>query len=196
MKRAPNKIIKQMQKTDAQLISDYLKGQGPAFACLVERHLKGTYNFVWRIVGNQEEAQDITQETFVKTWQNLKKYRASQNFRTWLFCIARNTAIDWLRKKKNFVFSDFQDEEGNNILTEKLADPSPLPDELLVRAENQNILDEALNQLSPIYREVLVLRFNDHFSFKEIASVLKKPTNTVKSRHRRALIALKKILTN
>lgn len=183
-----------MQKTDAQLISDCLKGEESAFACILERHLKPTYNFIYRLVGNQEETKDIAQETFVKVWQNLKKYRGSQNFRTWLFTIARNTAIDWLRKKKNFVFSDFEDQEGNNILTDRLADTSALPDELIAKAENQKTLAEALSKILTIYREVLVLRYNDHFSFKEIADVLQKPTNTVKSRHRRALVALKKIL--
>ena len=67
-----------MQKTDSQLISDYLKGEDSAFTCLLERHLKPTYNFICRLVGNLQDVQDITQDTFVKTWQNLKKYRPNR----------------------------------------------------------------------------------------------------------------------
>ena len=93
-----------MEITDKQLIDDYLNGNDAAFALLVQRQINPVYNFVYRLVRNTQDAEDITQETFVKMWKNLKRYNQDQNFKTWLFTIARNTAIDSLRKKKSFVF--------------------------------------------------------------------------------------------
>ena len=99
------------------------------------------------------------------------------------------------KKKKAVPFSAFENDEGDNILINTLTDPSPLPDELLERAEVKQWLVLAMTKLAPKYRMVLFLRYNDHFTFKEIAESLAEPLNTVKSRHRRALIMLKKLLT-
>lgn len=101
-----------------------------------------------------------------------------------------------LRKKKSLLFSDFENDDGGNSLTESLSDSEPLPDEIFAKAEEKNILDNALAELSPAHREVLFLHYNELFTFDEIGKVLGKSLNTVKSRHRRALMKLRKILKN
>lgn len=90
----------------------------------------------------------------------------------------------------------FENEEGENVLTETLADPSPLPDEIVARADAGEKLRLAMELLVPKYRTVLYLRYNDHFAFREIAETLNEPLHTIKSRHWRALIMLKKLLTD
>jgi len=181
--------------SDEKLIADYLvNGQTSSFNQLIKKYLKPVYNFVYRLSGNKEEASDITQEIFLKVWRNIKKYKMGQSFRAWLFAIARNATIDWLRKKKTFVFSDFEDAEGNNFLTDTLADPSPLANELIIKSERKKLVRQALESIPLAYREVLFLRYNDHFTFQEIGQATGKPLNTVKSQHARALIMLQKRL--
>jgi len=143
---------------------------------------------------NKQAAEDITQETFIKVWKKIKKYNPDKNFKTWLFTIARNTAIDWLRKKRNLVFSNFENNEGENYLENELVDPNPLPDKILTQTEDQEFVEKLLQQLAPIYREVLILRYNNDLTFEEIAEILDKPLDTVKSQHRRALIILRKLI--
>jgi RNA polymerase sigma-70 factor (ECF subfamily) len=183
-----------MEMDDQQLIADYISGDDAAFSILVKRHMQSIYNFSMRIAGNPQNAEDITQETFLKVWRNIKKYRPEQSFRSWIFTIAHNTAIDFLRKKKQLVFSDFENEEGNNMLEDTLQDPALLPDELAARAQDQQLLAGLVAQLSPIYQEVLLLYYNEQLTFDEIGRILGKPLDTVKSQHRRALLALRKLL--
>ncbi len=185
-----------MNRSDKQLIIDYLAGDEGAFEALIKSYLKPIYSFVYRYVGDEQEAEDITQEVFVKVWRNLKKFDQNKNFKTWIFSIAKNTSIDWLRKKKAIPFSNFENEEGENILIETLANPAPLPNEILERIGITETLNAVMNQLIPKNRMVLFLRYNDHFTFREIAEVLGEPLNTIKSRHRRALILLRKLFTN
>ncbi len=166
------------------------------FIELLNQHLKPVYNFVYRIVRNKEDAEDISQDTFFKVWKNLQKYDARESFKTWLFAIARNTAIDHLRKKKSFVFSDLAGEEDDSRFEESIADPSPIPDEIFAMAEKKKMLEEMLSKISPIYRQVLLLRYQNGLTFEEIGKVLKKTLNTVKSQHRRGLSLLKKLLTD
>lgn len=184
-----------LNNTDKQLISNYLAGDEKSLEVLIKRYLKPIYSFVYRYVGNSQDAEDITQEVFVKIWRNLKKFDQNKSFKTWIFSIAKNTSIDWLKKKKAMPFSNFENEEGKNVLIETLTDPAPLPNEIFERAGIAKMLNTAMDQLTPKYRMVLFLRYNDHFNFREIAEALGEPLNTVKSRHRRALILLKKLIT-
>jgi len=183
-----------LERSDEKLVSQYLKGDEKSLEILIKRYLKPIYSFVYRYIGNAQDAEDITQDTFIKAWRHLKRFKPQKKFKTWIFTIAKNTAIDFLKKKKDIPFSQFENEEGENIITETLADTSPLPSEPLEHQDVSRILSEAMGKLSPKYRTVLFLRYNDHFTFREIAEVLSEPLHTVKSRHRRTLIQLKKLL--
>jgi len=184
-----------MNRLDEQLIFDYLKGDEESLELLVQKYLKTIYSFTYRYVGNRQDAEDVMQEVFVKVWRNLKKFDQQKSFKTWIFAIAKNTALDRLKKKKVIPFSYFENERGENMITETLIDPSPLPDELLEKASMAQILTSAMEKLLPKYRMVLFLRYNDHFTFREIGESLGEPLHTVKGRHRRALILLKELIS-
>jgi len=188
-------LLSRMDHSDQHLIANYLAGNEKSLETLFGRYLKPIYSFVYRYVGNGQDADDIAQDVFVKVWRNLKKFDQQKSFKTWIFAIAKNTAFDHLKKKKAIPFSEFENEEGENTLTETLADPSPLPTELLERAGMGQILTSAMEMLAPKYRMVLFLRYNDHFTFREIAESLGELENTIRSRHRRALIMLKKLIS-
>lgn len=191
---------------DEQLIAGYLAGDKEALEILIKRYFKRIYGFAYRYAGNSQDAEDITQEVFVKAWRNLKKFnpqrsrfailRGKQNnsFKIWIFHIAKNTSLDLLKKKKAIPFSNFEAEEGENFFTGALADPAPLPSELLERADIALVLNSAVEKLPSKYHMVLFLHYNDCFTFREIAEILGEPLHTVKSRHRRALIQLRKLL--
>ncbi|MFA6521413.1 MAG: RNA polymerase sigma factor [Candidatus Gracilibacteria bacterium] len=179
---------------EQNLIKQYFAGDEGALEVLINLYLKPIYSFVYRYVNGAEEAEDITQEVFVKAWRNLKKFKQNKSFKTWIFEIAKNTALDFLKKKKTIPFSKFEDESGKNVLLETLADPAELPQELLNRQGIAKLLETAMSKLSPSHRMVLFLRYNDHFNFREIAEALTEPLHTIKSRHRRALIKLREIL--
>ncbi|MFH0803783.1 MAG: sigma-70 family RNA polymerase sigma factor [Candidatus Tagabacteria bacterium] len=181
---------------DQELIYDYLKkGDEKSLEILIQRHLKPVYGFAYRYVGNAQEAEDITQDVFVKVWKNLKKFDGQKSFKAWIFTIAQNTSLDFLKKKKAMQFSDLENESGENALVEKFIDSSPLPDEFLEQKGIREIFIKAAGKLFPKYRRVLFLRHEENLTFREIAETLGEPLNTVKSRHRRALIALKKLLS-
>jgi RNA polymerase sigma factor (sigma-70 family) len=182
------------EQSDGDLIKSYLNGEENSLTLLINRHLKAVYNFVYRLTYNKENAEDITGETFFKVWKNLKKFRQSENFKTWIFTIARNSTIDLLRKKKEYVFSDFEGQDGGNYIADTLTDPEPLADVLVEQLEKTKEIEELLSKISPVHREVLILRYNEELTFEEIGKVLKKPLDTVKSQHRRALISLRKLI--
>lgn len=185
----------QMEQSDQELIKAYLDGEEVAFNKIVKRYLSYVYSFAYRLSGNKDEAEDITQDTFFKVWKNLKNYSGeTAGFKTWLSHIARNTAIDYLRKKKPVLFSDFETEAGDNFLTGSIADSLLLPDQLAMDRENEAVLEEAIKKLPLIYREVVVLYHGSNLSLNEVSEFLGLPVNTVKSRYRRATDLLKKII--
>jgi RNA polymerase sigma-70 factor (ECF subfamily) len=93
---------------DLKLIKQYLAGDEKSLDVLVKRYLKIIYGYSYRNVGNSADAEDITQETFLKVWKNIKKFDQSKSFKSWIFTIAKNTSIDYLRKKKSVPFSRFE----------------------------------------------------------------------------------------
>ena len=185
-----------VNSNDQILIRKYLQGDEKSLEVLMLAYLKPIYSFTYRYVGSAQDTEDITQEVFVKIWRHLKKFDQNKSFKTWVFAIAKNTAIDFLKKKKIMLFSEFENEAGENMLTETLSDPAPLPQKLLEKAGVAQMLSSATDKLPLKYRMVLFLRYNDHFTFREIAESLEEPLHTVKSRHRRALIMLRKLLQN
>ncbi|MFA5368982.1 MAG: RNA polymerase sigma factor [Candidatus Paceibacterota bacterium] len=180
--------------TDEQLVEVYLKGDKKALEILISRYLKPIYNFVYKYVNNSHDAEDITQETFVKIWKNIKKFDREKKFKAWIYQVARNTMIDFFRKKKTIPFSRFEDVNGNNVIIETLTDLNPLPLEVFEKKDFAQRLVVAINQLSPKYRDVVLMRYKEQLTFREISKNLGEQLNTVKSRYRRGLIELRKIL--
>ncbi len=180
---------------DAASVAAALAGDDDAFVSLVRRYADGIYRFAYRYVRTGADAEDIAQETFVRAWRNLKTFDASKSFKTWLFTIARNAALDAIKKKKPFLFSQIADDDGalDALLAPHLG-AQPSPEALFDRARTREDLARLLRALPPDYRTVLVMRYHGALKFREIAEALGEPIDTVKSRHRRGLAFLRKLL--
>lgn len=192
-----------MVMTDTKLVKSYLAGDKVALEVLVNRYIKLVYSVSYQYLGDRAQAEDVTQETFMKVWRNLKKFKPNKNlapyrtagsgsgFKTWILTIAKNTALDQLRKKKEIVFSEFENENGDNIILESLADKNPLASEAIHTADKAKALQGKVKKILPVYQKVLALRYEQGFNFREIAEMLGESINTVKSRNRRALAILR-----
>jgi RNA polymerase sigma-70 factor (ECF subfamily) len=181
-----------MPDKDAQLINDYLKGDEKSLEILIIKYLTLVYGFVFNYVKNEADASDIAQNVFLKMWKNLKKYNFQKgSFKSWILQIAKNTSLDFIKKKKTVPFSDFIKEDEKNPLLETLFDSEPLPDEKIEQMEVVSQLDSATKNLSEKDQMIISLRHEKDLSFQEIADVLNKPLNTVKSQYWRAVAKLK-----
>ena len=181
--------------TDEQLVEAYVAGDGEALRSLIDRYIKPIYAFVHRYIGRDGDAEDVTQDVFVSAWKSIGRFDRQKKFKTWIFAIAKNASLTWIKKKRPALFSELENECGADMLAASVPDSSPLPDELFACADLAGNLRAAMETLNPNYRAVLFLRYNDHFTFREISESLHEPLHTVKSRHRRALSMLKKLLT-
>lgn len=182
-----------MKKTDQQLVADFLAGDDESFEWLVNQYIKPIYNFLYQFTGDRDSLDDLTQTTFIKAWKNIRKFDQNKSFRVWIYAIAKNTAYDFLKKKKTIPFSSFEDESGNNRL-ENVSEEKPWPDEILERKYLEKDLEKKLQEIPDNYRIILVMRYKEDFSLQEISEILKLPYNTVKSQHARALASLKKVI--
>jgi len=181
-----------MEIPDSQLVSESILENTDSFEALVERYTQPIYNFAYRLTGNTQTAEDITQETFVKVWKSLKKYDPKQSFRAWIFTIARNSTTDYLRKRKSIPFSNLSNNDDLPF-EENISDTDLLPSEAAVKIEDAQHLEKLLEKLPQDYQTVLLLYYQEDMTFDEIGKVLKKPLNTVKSWHRRALLKLREL---
>lgn len=180
--------------SDEKLVKRYLGGDQAALDFLIERYLKHVYNFVAKFIGNAKEAEDLTQDIFFRAWRNLKKFDAKKSFRIWLFTIARNRSVDYLRKKKMLVFSELDKEDEETPYSETIIDQDESIVDQINKAELAKEVKNYLARLSESNRAVLLLRYNQQMTFQEIAELLGESVDTIKSRHRRALGYLKKAI--
>src|SRR4030042_2912213 len=185
--------MRHMDTSDNKLIEEYLNGREEAFAELLKKYLGPVYNFLCRITNSKEAAEDIAQDVFLKVWKNIQRFDQNRNFKTWIFAIAKNTALDYLRKKRELPFSIFTNDEGNNKL-EEIKDEEKLPDEILEQSDLVEKLDEILQKLPPHYRAILVLHYKEDLTLHEVAEILDEPYNTIKSRHQRGLAQFRKAI--
>ena len=180
------------ERTDGDLALAAVAGDRGAFAALVERHAGSVYKFSYRFVRNGPDAEDAAQETFIRVWNNLKKFDATKSFTTWIFAIAKNVSLDILKKRRTSPFSALAEEDDvvDAILAPYIAafDASDAAfDQGILKSD----LDVLLGRLPEYYRDVLVMRYTDNLRFREIAERLHEPIDTVKSRHRRGLALLR-----
>jgi RNA polymerase sigma-70 factor (ECF subfamily) len=192
-------LLKIMEVSDQNLITNYLEGDEKSLEILYSRYIRPIYKFVYGYIENQQDTEDIVQEVFIKTWRNLKKFDKSKSFKTWIFTIAKNTTIDFLRKKQTISLSRFiskySDEKKENIFIENFIDPNPLPQEAVEKYETMEKINSAIKKLPQKDRMILSLRHKSLLSFKEISRSLKEPLHTTTSRYRRAINKLKNLLS-
>jgi RNA polymerase sigma-70 factor (ECF subfamily) len=170
-----------------------MEGTGEAaFAELIAEHFDAIYRYAYRYAREAAAAEDIVQETFIKAWKSSGTFKKDMPVLPWLFRIAHNTAIDYLRKKKPLMFSHLNDGDG---IEETLVDVSTDIMETSIAREEKETLTNAIEHLPAHYREVLLLRAEEMLSFEEISTVVGKPLNTVKSLYRRGLALLHKTLS-
>jgi RNA polymerase sigma-70 factor (ECF subfamily) len=184
-----------VKEDDQILIKKALAGNESAYRVLLNRHKEAIYRLILKIVRNQEEAQDLVQETFMKAFGSLSSYKCQYRFTTWLYKIAANSCIDFLRKRRLVSVSlDQPLETKDGEVTIELPDWTYNPEADWASREKSLSIDAAIDTLPKKYREVIVFRHKQDKSYEEIAQILDIPVGTVKARIFRARELLKKKL--
>lgn len=175
---------------DQRLLQRAKRGDRAAFSELVDRYRDRIYAFLYRMVHDREEALDLAQETFLRVYRSLHSFRLEQPFKPWLYRIANNLAIDYLRKRKDTISLDapIDKEEGWFM---QIADQRPGPELLHEQSELADYLVDLIEQLPENYRNVILLRHGQDLSYQEIAEILQVPVSTIKTRLFRAREALR-----
>lgn len=188
-------MLEVMHDDETVLILQAKSGDDEAFDTLARRYLPSLYRFSVRYLGNKDEAEDAVQDALFKAWKALDRFDTKKPFRPWIFRVLRNSATDLMRKRKSVAFSTLDGERYDSAFAETIPDLEPLPDELFRRAELGETVRAALAALTPRERLVLLLRYEDSFSFEDIAAISGIPAGTVRSLHHRALKSLRQILS-
>ena len=192
MSPARNLLEKSLDQ-DSSLVARCLSGDDTAWEELVRVHTRRVYGLCYRFTGADGEAQDLTQEVFLRVFRTLKTFRSTEgSFGTWLARLTRNLLIDHYRRTRQERVTD-SIEEQLPMLEESTA-MSARPEGLLAGREASEVLQAALQKLSPDLREAVILRDLQEMEYREIAQVLKIPEGTVKSRLNRGRAELARIL--
>jgi RNA polymerase sigma-70 factor, ECF subfamily len=178
---------------DAQLVQHCLRGDGSAWEELVKRHTRRVYNLCYRFTGNSAEAEDLSQEVFLRIYRTLSSYQVAFGvFPTWLTSVTRNLLVDHYRRTRRDRMTDSLD-DAMPVLEEKHSS-TRTPDKLAQAAELSVQLQRGLARLSPELREAVILRDLQGLEYNEVQVILQVPEGTVKSRINRGRIELARIL--
>jgi RNA polymerase sigma-70 factor (ECF subfamily) len=178
---------------DAQLVQQCLRGDGSAWEELVRRHTRRIFNICYRFTGNSTEAEDLSQEVFLRVYRTLASYRSAYGgFATWMTSVTRNLLIDHYRRTKRDRITDSLDDKM--AIVENKESAGRRPDQQALLGELSGQVQAALTRLSPELREAVILRDLQQLEYAEIRQVLEVPEGTVKSRINRGRIELARIL--
>jgi RNA polymerase sigma-70 factor (ECF subfamily) len=178
---------------DQRLIKLAREGDQKAFETLLKKYRNLVYHVMIKMVRNPQEAEDLSQEAFIKAFNALSSFNEEFAFSTWLMKIATNNCIDYLRKKKLRTYSiDEPIQYKEEQVQIELPDHDPTPEKTLLNEERSKLINGAIQSLPPRYRHVIVLRHQEEKSYEDIAEILKLPLGTVKARIFRAREMLNK----
>lgn len=175
------------REQEAMIVRKVLQGDVNAFEKLVTEYEKAVYAITQRMTGNAEDAADMTQETFIKAYNSLSSFRGDSKFSVWLYRIANNVCLDFLRSKNRrpTVSLSTEDDDGEETQLD-IADESQSPELLLESSLTRDAVRRGLDSLPPDYKQILLLREIQGLSYEEIAAALGIESGTVKSRIFRA----------
>ncbi|HCS75961.1 MAG TPA: hypothetical protein DIW17_19065 [Clostridiales bacterium] len=176
---------------ESLLIEEAKAGSFDAFAELISIYEKKIYNYCLRMTNCREDAEDLTQEVFVRVYKNIKGFQGNSRLSTWIFRIAHNICIDHYRKSKFTIVSLNQSKNHEDQREMELPSEDPTPEHEALRKEQQEFLLKCMEKLRPEYKTVIILRDIQHHSYEEIAEILDVPLGTVKSHISRARAALR-----
>jgi RNA polymerase sigma-70 factor (ECF subfamily) len=183
-----------MEESDVVAVSRAREGDGDAFRMLVDRHSRAIFRVAYRMTGSQQDAEDVVQETFLRAFRKLRGFEDRAHFGTWLYRIAINCSLDWLRKhRKHNEFNDDVEQEyeaGYQVQQEGTS----APDRMMLRLELQQRVKSALRDLSPQERSAFILRHYEGMSIEEIAGALGMRSNAAKHSIFRAVRKMRRAL--
>jgi RNA polymerase sigma-70 factor, ECF subfamily len=165
------------------------RGDPDALAAAISRYQHRLYRYLLRLVADPVTAEDLFQQTWVRVMESIRRYDARRSFEAWLFAVAHNLAIDYLRKSRPESLDEML--PSGDVRGDRLADTGPDALDCLLEWERAEAVSTALRHLPAIHREVLTLRFEEDMKLEQIAEIVQIPLSTVKSRLRRALDGLR-----
>ena len=166
---------------DDQMVVLAVKGDEKAYSKLTQKYQKPLYFHVSKMIRDPDFAEDLVQDIFLKAFKSLKNYKNDHAFSTWLYRIARNHTIDYLRKKKIETLSIHVDDYDESHASIQIADESSFTDQPMIRRERRNKVYEAIYQLPEKYRDIIIKRHIEEKSYQEIAAEIDIPLGTVKA---------------
>lgn len=184
-----------MEITDAAVVAQVLAGDSEAFRLLVDRHTRSIYGVAYRMTGSQEDAEEIVQETFLRAYKALHKFELRSSFATWLYRIAVNRCIDFLKRKKMTDTVQIADDPAEGEREIQVAAGDPGPDRLLLSNEAKQKIDQAIGLLSPTERVAFTMRHMEGRSIEEISKTLKVRGSAAKNSIFRAVQKIRQELS-
>jgi len=160
--------------SDNEIVDIIIKKDKEAYEILVQRYQNKLYAYVFRLTNHREEATDILQDVFLKAYKNIKGFDTKKKFSSWIYRIAHNESVNWLKKNTRYKKQSIDDDE-NKI---DIADSSDLEEEISNNHEKDDLMNK-IDLLPIIYKEVLVLRYLEEKSYEEISIIMKKSVNAV-----------------